>query len=207
MMKKALILDLDNTLFSTPSIGDKLFVDLYSLLEINDKEFEGDLEDIKTDINRKPFTVVAKQYNMSQLLYKESLELLCNLTYNEPIELFPDYKEVTKIACDKFLVTSGFPKLQNSKVKQLGIENDFKKIYIVDTVMTNDTKKKVFESILHDFNYDASEVLVIGDDPESEIAAAKELGIDALVYDKSNAYKNYDAISKISDFSQLQNYL
>lgn len=206
-MKKALILDLDNTLFSTPSIGDKLFADLYYLLEINGNEFEGDLEDIKKDINRKPFTVVAKQYNMSQLLYNEALKLLVNLTYNEPIEPFSDYNEVNKIACDKFLVTSGFPKLQNSKVRQLGIENDFKEIFIVDTVMTNNTKKKVFEGILHDFNYDASEVIVIGDDPESEISAAKELGIDAVVYDKLNTYKNYFATPKISDFSQLQNYL
>jgi putative hydrolase of the HAD superfamily len=206
-MKKALILDLDNTLFSTPSIGDKLFADLYYLLEINNNEFEGDLEDIKNDINRKPYTVVAKQYNMSQLLYNESLQLLANLTYNEPIEPFLDYNEVNKIAFDKFLVTSGFPKLQNSKVRQLGIENDFKEIYIVDTVMTNNTKKKVFEGILHDFNYDVSEVLVIGDDPESEILAAQELGIDAIVYDKLNTYKNYLATPKISDFSQLQNYL
>ncbi|AOW09418.1 HAD family hydrolase [Flavobacterium gilvum] len=206
-MKKALILDLDNTLFSTPSIGDELFADLYNLFEINGNEFEGDLEDIKNDINRKPFTVVAKQYNMSQLLYEESLQLLSNLVCNETIEPFPDYNEVNKIGCDKFLVTSGFPKLQSSKVKLLGIENDFKEIYIVDTVMTNDTKKKVFESILHDFNYDASEVLVIGDDLESEITAAEELGIDAIVYDKLNTYKNYIATPKISDFSQLQNYL
>jgi putative hydrolase of the HAD superfamily len=206
-MKKAIILDLDNTIFSTPSIGDKLFADLYYLLGINLNEFEGDLEDIKKDINRKPFPVVAKQYKMTQSLYKDALQLLSELTYNETIEPFPDYSEVTKIQCDKFLVTSGFPKLQNSKVKQLGIEKNFKGIYIVDTVMTNDTKKNVFKNILQYYNYDTSEVVVIGDDPESEIAAAEELGIDAIVYDKLNLYANYFKNPKISDFNQLQNYL
>ncbi|MFV5693751.1 HAD family hydrolase [Flavobacterium sp. LT1R49] len=206
-MKKAIILDLDNTIFSTPSIGDKLFADLYYLLEINLSEFEGDLENLKKDINRKPFSVVAKQYKMTQSLYKDALQLLSELTYNETIEPFPDYNEVTKIQCDKFLVTSGFPKLQNSKVKQLGIEKNFKGIYIVDTVMTNDTKKNVFKKILHYYNYDTSEVVVIGDDPESEIAAAEELGIDAILYDKLNLYANYFKNPKISDFNQLQNYL
>ncbi|MFV8376041.1 HAD family hydrolase [Flavobacterium sp. LB1P71] len=206
-MKKAIILDLDNTIFSTPSIGDKLFADLYYLLEINLIEFEGDLENLKKDINRKPFSVVAKQYKMTQSLYKDALQLLSELTYNETIEPFPDYNEVTKIQCDKFLVTSGFPKLQNSKVKQLGIEKNFKGIYIVDTVMTNDTKKNVFKNILHYYNYDTSEVVVIGDDPESEITAAEELGIDAILYDKLNLYANYFKNPKISDFNQLQNYL
>lgn len=206
-MKKAIILDLDNTIFSTPSIGDKLFADLYYLLEINLSEFEGDLENLKKDINRKPFSVVAKQYKMTQSLYRDALQLLVELTYNETIEPFPDYNEVTKIQCDKFLVTSGFPKLQNSKVKQLGIEKNFKGIYIVDTVMTNDTKKNIFKNILHYYNYNTSEVVVIGDDPESEIAAAEELGIDAILYDKLNLYVNYFKNPKISDFSQLQNYL
>ncbi|MFV5689858.1 HAD family hydrolase [Flavobacterium sp. ZT3R25] len=206
-MKKAIILDLDNTIFSTPSIGDKLFADLYYLLEINLNEFDGDLEDIKKDINRKPFPVVAKQYKMTQSLYKDALQLLSELTYNETIEPFPDYNEVTKIQCDKFLVTSGFPKLQNSKIKQLGIEKNFKGIYIVDAIMTKDTKKNVFKNILHYYKYDTSEVLVIGDDPESEIAAAEELGIDAIVYDKLNLYANYFKNPKISDFNQLQNYL
>lgn len=206
-MKKAIILDLDNTIFSTPYIGDKLFADLYYLLEINLNEFEGDLENLKKDINRKPFPVVAKQYKMTQSLYKYALQLLSELTYNETIEPFPDYNEITKIECDKFLVTSGFTKLQNSKVKQLGIEKNFKGIYIVDTIMTNDTKKNVFKNILHYYNYDTSEVVVIGDDPESEIAAAEELGIDAIVYDKLNLYANYFKNPKISDFKQLQNYL
>lgn len=185
-MKKAIILDLDNTLFSTPSIGDKLFADLYYLLEINLNEFEGAIEDIKKDINRKPFPVVAKQYKMTQSLYKDALQLLSELTYNETIEPFPDYSEVTKIVCDKFLVTSGFTKLQNSKVKQLGIEKNFKGIYIVDTILTDNTKKKAFKNIMLSFNYAPSEVLVVGDDPESEITAAEELGIDAVVYDKLN---------------------
>lgn len=206
-MKKVIILDLDNTIFSTPSIGDKLFADLYYLLEINLSEFEGDLENLKKDINRKPFSVVAKQYKMTQSLYKDALQLLSELTYNEPIEPFPDYNEVTKIQCDKFLVPSGFPKLQNSKVKQLGIEKNFKGIYIVDTVMTNDTKKNLFKNILHYYNYDISEVVVIGDDPDSEIAAAEELGIDAILYDKLNLYANYFKNPKIYDFNQLQNYL
>jgi putative hydrolase of the HAD superfamily len=42
-------------------------------------------------------------------------------------------------------------------------------------------------------NYEAEEVLVIGDDPESEIKAATELGIDTFLFDPEN--KHSDAIA------------
>jgi len=38
------------------------------------------------------------------------------------------------------------------------------------------------------YGYLPNEVLVIGDDPESEIKAAKELGIDTFLFDPLNKY-------------------
>jgi len=203
MKKRAIILDLDNTIYSAHSIGDKLFRELYSLLEINQSEFQGSLTDIKKDINKKPFSVVAEKYNMSKYLYQDALELLKKLTYNDPMECFADYDAVKKINCDKFLVTSGFPNLQYSKIKQLGIEGDFKGISIVDTISTDNTKKDVFESIQLCHNYDLSELLVVGDDPDSEIAAALALGMDAVLYAKNPL--SVEAVSGVSVINSFEN--
>lgn len=208
MKKKAIILDLDNTIYSAHSIGDKLFRELYFLLEINQNEFHGSMTDIKKDINKKPFSAVAKQYNMSKYLYQDAIQLLKKLTYNEPMECFADYEAVKKINCDKYLVTSGFPNLQYSKIKQLGIEGDFKGISIVDTISTDNSKKDVFESIQLCHNYSLSELLVVGDDPDSEIAAALTLGIEAVLYSKNPlALDSVSGVSVINSFENLYSFL
>jgi putative hydrolase of the HAD superfamily len=208
MKKKAIILDLDNTIYSAHSIGDKLFRELYFLLEINQNEFQGNLTEIKKDINKKPFSTVAKEYNMSKYLYQDGLQLLKNLTYNEPIKYFADFEEIRKFNCDKFLVTSGFPNLQYSKIKQLGIEGDFKGISIVDTISTDNSKKDVFESIQLCHNYSLSELLVVGDDPDSEIAAALTLGIEAVLYSKNpSTLDAFSGVSVINSFENLYSFL
>ncbi|RYE20807.1 MAG: HAD family hydrolase, partial [Sphingobacteriaceae bacterium] len=38
------------------------------------------------------------------------------------------------------------------------------------------------------YNYEPKDVLVIGDNPEAEIAAAKELGIETYLYDYQQKY-------------------
>ena len=70
----------------------------------------------------------------------------------------------------------------------LGIEPDFKEIHIVDPEVDQQTKKDVFTRIMATHNYAPEELLVIGDDPGSEIKAAKALGIDTFLYDPENKY-------------------
>jgi putative hydrolase of the HAD superfamily len=65
----------------------------------------------------------------------------------------------------------------------LNIEADFVEIHIVDPEKSPLTKKDVFADIMARHNYTAEDVLVIGDDPESEIKAAKALGIDTFLFD------------------------
>ena len=48
------------------------------------------------------------------------------------------------------------------------------------------------------------EVLVVGDDLHSEIKAAQDLGIDAVVYDKYNLHPDEITLPKIDDFKQLE---
>ena len=52
-------------------------------------------------------------------------------------------------------------------------------------------------------NYSVDEVLVIGDDVDSEIKAAQQLGIEALLYNKKAAKEINDSTKTISDFSEL----
>lgn len=203
MIKKAIILDLDNTVYPVSSIGDKLFKSLFELIE-KSGQYKGDFEKLKAEIMRRPFQYVAKEFEFSEKLFGESHKLLENLTYGEPMVTFDDYKFIRDLKIDKFLVTAGFTKMQESKVHQLGIAGDFKAIYIIDPAKTNLVKKDMFLKIMIEQNFRPTELLVAGDDVNSEIKAALELGIDAVLYDRAGTAKPTNEFQIIKHFSELK---
>ena len=95
---------------------------------------------------QKPFQTVAAQYSFSETLIEKCITHLKMITYNGNLSAFDGYKHVKKIRADKFLVTTGFTKLQQSKIKSLGIANDFKEIHI-EILQTITQQKKKFLQI------------------------------------------------------------
>ena len=182
MRKKAIIMDLDNTIYLVSSIGSKLFKSLFQVIT-ESGEYLGDIDEITSEIMRRPFQFVANDFGFSDHLKKKCFSLLSNLTYDEKMETVEDYKFVREIPCTKFLVTTGYTKLQESKIHQLGITDDFDNIYIIDPDRSDMTKRDVFGKILSENSYQAEDVLVVGDDLNSEIKAARELGILSVLYD------------------------
>ena len=191
-MKKALILDLDNTIYPVSSISEDLFADLFAILdqhaEIINADDANKVGKIKDEMTRRPFQHIADEFSLHSEVRNKMEDQLRNMTYDHPMRPFEDYRHVRAIELDKFLVTTGYSKLQWSKVKMLGIENDFKHIHIVDPDVNSKTKKDVFAEIMQTYDYAADDLLVIGDDPESEIRAATALGIDTFLYDPANRY-------------------
>jgi putative hydrolase of the HAD superfamily len=201
MNKKAIILDLDNTIYAVPSIGERLFSSLFKLIA-ESGAYKGSFDTLKDEIMRIPFHKVAEEYQFSQELIRSCIDLLRTLVYDGPAQPFPDYRCVKELPVDRYLVTAGFTRMQQSKIEQLGISKDFKQIYIVDHDVSGQTKKDVFEQLIKDHRYAKQEVLVIGDDSESEISAAKELGIDALLYIHDGHAEAFD-MPVITSFQQL----
>lgn len=201
MSVKALILDLDNTIYPVPSIGEELFKPVFDVLQ-NSSDYEGDLEDIKQDMMRIPFQKVAAKYKFSKSLEEKVDSVFRNLTYEKEFPPFEDYAHLRKMPHQKFLVTTGYTKMQQSKVDQLGLEKDFEEIHIVDPSKTKQTKKDVFKSILERYTLSTSEVWVVGDDPESEIKAGKELGLTTVLYSKNGNHTTH-ATHAISHFKEL----
>jgi putative hydrolase of the HAD superfamily len=201
-MKRAFIFDLDNTIFSVPSIGHALFRPLFDMLSAAGVSREK-LDAIKQDVMRKPFQWVAKHYSLEPKLAEDSIEILKKLKHRGEITPFRDFSLIRNHPADKFIVTTGFRNMQESKVTALGLEKDFKEIFIIDPTTSSDSKKDIFRKILAKYGYTPEEVLIIGDDPDSEIKAANELRIDSVLYDKANAFPNANATYRISDYQQL----
>jgi len=204
-MKKALIFDFDNTVYPVASIGEQLFAPVHALLE---QKLDSDTyAKVQEAITSMPFQKVAKMYAFSDELKEDSLQVLRNLRCDDPIDPYDDYLQTKDLKIDKFLVTIGFTELQWSKVRQLQIEDDFKEIFIVDPDKSAITKKDIFQQIKEKYNYTYDELLVIGDDPESEIAAATLLGIDTYLYDPNKRYSATKAVHHCDSFTGLLDIL
>lgn len=203
-MKQALILDLDNTIYPVSSIADSLFEQLFTLLKNTpDGVDDAVLEDAKYDLTRAPYHVVANKFNFSAELKNKGIDLLKNITYDLPMQTYGDYPHVRSNAIKKFLVTTGFTKLQWSKVRMLDIEDDFEEIHIVDPEISTLTKKDVFADIMKRYNYAVEDLLIVGDDPHSEIKAAKELGIETFLLDPENKYAQDEATYKAKSLKEV----
>jgi putative hydrolase of the HAD superfamily len=206
MKKKAIIVDLDNTIYLVSSIGEKLFKSLFQLIT-ESGEYKGDYNQLRAEIMRTPFQKVADAFHFGASLKAEGIKLLENTSYDDTMEPVESYNYIRELPCKKFLVTTGFTKMQNSKINQLDLEKDFEKIFVIDPSLTTLTKKDIFEKILADYGYTAEEVLVIGDDINSEIKAAQDLGIATVVYDFNLEHTENKELNIITDFRELECYL
>jgi len=206
MKKKAIIFDLDNTLYPVSSIGQQVFAPLMRLF-IESGECGADLTEIELAIQRKPFQYVADYYSMSDKLKRKALALLDELTYHNPIATYPGYELIRALPQAKYLVTAGFTKLQLSKVEQLGIGNDFNGISIIDRTKSNDTKKDIFSRIMEANGYKSEEVIVIGDDPDSEIKDGIALGIDVIWLDSLNLNYEIANVPRMTTLRSVADYL
>jgi putative hydrolase of the HAD superfamily len=210
-MKRALILDLDNTIYPVSSIADNLFSQLFDTLDqhadrINAVDIHR-VNKIKDEMTRRPFQHIADEFELDAELRNKMVDVLKNMTYDLPMQPFEDYVHIRSIPLEKFLVTTGFINLQMSKIRMLGIEQDFKTIHIVDPEVSSQTKKDVFADIMLKHGYSPAELLVIGDDPESEIKAANTLGIDTVLYDPLNKYPNATVTHRVDNFKKIVDLL
>jgi putative hydrolase of the HAD superfamily len=201
-MTKVLIFDLDNTIYPVHSIGATLFAPLFSMLE-DSSEIQEQMDEVKDAIQRKPFQVVAAEFGFSNALTQTGIKLLQNLSYNGPIAPFPDFQLVPALPQPKFLVTTGFTRLQESKIDGMQIRSLFREIHIVDPMLEARTKKEVFSDILVRYAYQPDEVLVIGDDPDSEIKAAQALEIPTILYDALGRHPEWNLSKRIINYGEL----
>ncbi|MET1057908.1 MAG: HAD family hydrolase [Pedobacter sp.] len=185
-MKKALFFDLDDTIYPTVSVVDDMYKELFHLLKprVSEDVFQA----IRTDILSTPFHTVADRYALKKDVKEEGLRISLDMTYGGSMETFNDYELTRGIKMDKFLITAGYVKLQQSKIRQLQIQDDFREIFIPDPYRSVLTKGDIFKQIMLKYEYAPSDVLVIGDNPESEILFARELGIETYLYDYEGKY-------------------
>lgn len=185
-MIKAIAIDLDDTLLDTsgllaPRATQDAFVYLINNgLRLNLDECETQrIELIKTISHRDAFEKMAKEYgdeNTAKVV-PETIRLFYEPLIPPHLPLLEGAREnidYLKTRYELYLVTAGTESAQLNKIKALGITDDFKKIFVVNSLLKK-RKKEAFSEILKMHTLAPTELLCIGNSISSEIADALEI--------------------------------
>ncbi len=201
-MKQIFFIDLDNTIYFTKQNEEQLMGELYHFLEKLDLGIsQADFQLAKQEMLRTPFLKVAKKYSFNAEVMPEVISYLQNRSVTQPLKPSDDYHYIKSLTGRKFIVTAGFPKQQESKVEMLGIANDFEEVHVVDVSTTN--KKETFEMLIKQHQLKKDDILIIGDDAESEIKFGLELGITTFLLDPENLHPNAESTFRGNDLSGI----
>jgi putative hydrolase of the HAD superfamily len=205
-MNKLIILDLDDTVFETESITHE---SVNSILEkfknIAIHKYGSKLiNQIISEFWKFPFDFIAEKYQFDDEVKLEFAKSISKANFTFNIKPYKDFEIFKSIGCEKILVTTGFEKLQLVKINSLGIKELFSEIYIDDILDLNRIYKKgIFAKILNERNIEHDQVYIIGDNPESEIKAGYELGLQTIQVVKLEQKKSKYANYIIQDFNEL----
>jgi putative hydrolase of the HAD superfamily len=183
MRYKVAILDLDNCLLDARSVGALFEPAFEAIRHANQGTLAPEvLEQAIEQCWFTAFDLVAERFGFSDRMRDAGLQQFRRMRVTSAIQGYPDIALLPRVAMRRYLVTSGFRHLQESKITALGIRPWFDHVLIDDVDEATDApahsrgKLAVFRRILEMEGCQPSEVLVIGDNPLSELGAGCALG-------------------------------
>jgi FMN phosphatase YigB (HAD superfamily) len=202
----AVIFDLDNCVAAADEAGEALFAPAFDAIRAANRGHlsEAQLSAAFHDCWRKALDVVAREHGFSDEMLRAGWEAFRGIEVRQPLRGYPDVPEIAKLPLARFLVTSGFRRLQESKIRALGIRPLFAEIH-VDAIdeEPRSSKRAIFADIAARHRWGASEVLVVGDNADSEIAAANDLGMPAVQILRRGVPRAQNTRWRIRNFAEL----
>ena len=209
-MTKAIILDLDNCLSPADEPGASLLASVFEAIRRTNQGLfsESEMERIHFDCWRNPLDAVAQKHGFPAEMLSAAWAAYENLEVKTAMQGYDDLQTLAELPVEKFLVTSGFRRLQESKVRALGLASILTAVYI-DAVGEADRlgKEGLFQKILRVHGLGRNEVLIVGDNPDSEIAAGNRLGIETVQILRPGVERGANAKYFISGLRELQSLI
>jgi FMN phosphatase YigB (HAD superfamily) len=177
---RTVIFDLDNCLAPSDEPGRDLLDPVFGAVRAANRGrlSEHELSLAFEDCWRYGFDKVAERHGFSREMRDAGWEAFARVEVRVPMRGYGDLGVLPHLGDRRFLVTSGFRRLQESKVRALGIAAAFEEV-VIDALDEPGRrgKERVFADLLDRHRLQPSLVLVVGDDPESELASARALGL------------------------------
>ena len=157
---------------------------------------------------RVAFDAVADKYGFTEAMRAAGWQVFRQTEVTEPMYGYGDLAVLKDLPVQRFLVTSGFRRLQESKVRALGFADWFAGIYIDALDEPNRRGKHgIFQDILSAHGLRPDEVLVVGDNPDSEIEAGNRLGMKTIQILRPGVPPSGHAPRQIHSLLELKEFL
>ena len=156
------------------------------------------------DMWREALDHVARKHGFTDEMLQAGWRAFGAIEVRQPLRGYPDLREIRKLPLERFLVTSGFRRLQESKIAALGVRALFREIEI-DAIDEEPRRRKQerFADIAARHGWRAGEVLVVGDNADSEIAAGNALGMPTVQTLRPGVPPAPNARWRVRDFGEL----
>jgi len=207
MTIRAIIFDLDNCLCPASAVGEDLFAPAFSAMRSANN---GALSDVQLEQAfaacwHTAFDTVAALHGFTPAMFEAGHLAFRQLEVTTPLVGYADLSAVRQVPVTRFLVTSGYRRLQESKVRALRIGSWFEEV-IVDAIDDDEHpgKQKIFERIQMDLGLKPDQVLVVGDNPISELAAGRRLGMVTVQILRPGVTPSPEIERKIVSLDQLR---
>lgn len=183
-MLRAAVFDLDHTLFDPRTLPAGLFSEVESQVrQVADGQVPTPVLDAAlADAWRLPFDRVVAPHRLPQAVSTAWQRAAAAVEVVERLSPYPDVMAVLReLPLEMFLLTTGFRRLQESKVRQLGLAPFFVASYVDALDPPGPVGKRVLlERLLGEHQLTASQVVVVGDRVDDELSAARALGMVAV---------------------------
>lgn len=209
-MTRALIFDLDNCLAAANEVGEELLEPAFDAIrQANHGTVpETVLERAFAEMWRHPMDWVAAEYGFSKAMLEAGWRVSVTMEVTRPMYGYDDLATLAELPAQRFLVTSGFRRLQESKIKALKLAPLFTALYVDAIDEPNRLgKQRLFEQILKEHKLTPTEVLVVGDNADSEIEAGNRLGIRTVQTLRPGVPRASNATLHIHSLAELKKLL
>lgn len=177
------IFDLDNCLLDARAVGPLFEPAFDAIREANQGALApAMLEQALHQCWYTAFDLVAERYRFTPAMRAAGWQQFRQMQVRAPLQGYADMGLLPSIPLRRYLVTSGFRRLQDSKIDALGIRAWFEQVHIdaiddqQDPKGAAHGKRPIFEQILAREGCVPRQALVIGDNPLSELAAGRAMG-------------------------------
>lgn len=222
---KHLFFDLDRTLWDFEKNSNIALQKIYELHQLENYfdhylQFHRIYHTINSELWKKYGKGKVSKDELRQLRFEKTLhkvevynEELATTLNNDYISiapkqqnLFPNTHETLSELSKYYtlhIITNGFAEAQFIKLKESGLSTYFDVIVCSEMVGKTKPNPEIFQYALTQAKAKTSESIMIGDDHQTDIIGALQVGMQAILFDPNGRYRKSAGLHKIKDLSEL----
>lgn len=212
-MIKAVLFDLDGTLLNRDASVEKFINAQYERLHeyvghIGKEQFTSRF--IELDCRGyvwkdQVYQQMVTEFNIDGLTWEQLLNDYVN-GFQQHCVSFPNLHEMLQLLLDQSItlgiISNGYGQFQMDNIKALGIEHYFETILISETEGIKKPDPRIFERALQQLDVPANACLFVGDHPENDVKASRDVGM-LSVWKKDSQWDDVEANYVVEDLLEV----